>query len=306
MELKKGDKIICITDAYKDFTKGKEYEIFNIDLGDISVKNDYGVSITFLSFHNNFKLKEETEELQPHSFCETPEEKCTLGYCDENGCMNRKRVLVEPELNVAYKETEGKLHYELDFEFITQMAERMASNKKEGKYSMYNWMKPMNKTDLINLIQAQYRHAMDLMNFKFDDDGRPYGTLEAFSNNAMMINYQLKNYFKDYKFSKEDLLELSDKKKGKFKGILSNFKEENEFKNGDKFKFKNKNEQYVFIGKVNDLWFGKLRELAIYRKDNNLSSTMLQPYKDFIKEIQVSPSSKINTTDSTGLLTEEK
>ena len=210
MELKKGDKIICITDAYKDFTKGKEYEIFNIDLKDIIVKNDYGVSITFLTIHNSFKLKKETE--------------------------------------TAYKETEGKLHYELDFEFITQMAERMASNKKEGKYSMYNWMKPMSKTDLINLIQAQYRHAMDLMNFKFDDDGRPYGTLEAFSNNAMMINYQLKTYFKDYKFSKEDLLELSDKKKGKFKGILSDFKEENE----------------------------------------------------------VSPSSKINTTDSTGLLTEEK
>ena len=94
---------------------------------------------------------------------------------------------------------------------------------------MYNWMKPMSKTDLINLIQAQYRHAMDLMNFKFDDDGRPYGTLEAFSNNAMMINYQLKTYFKDYKFSNQDLL-----------------------------------------------------------------------------EIQVSPSTKINTTDSTGLLTEEK
>ena len=155
---------------------------------------------------------------------------------------------MELKEETAYKETEGKLHYELDFEFITQMAERMASNKKEGKYSMYNWMKPMSKTDLINLIQAQYRHAMDLMNFKFDDDGRPYGTLEAFSNNAMMINYQLKTYFKDYKFSKEDLLELSDKKKGKFKGILSNFKE----------------------------------------------------------EIQVSPSTKINTTDSTGLLTEEK
>ena len=190
-KLKVCDKIICITDAYKDFTKGKEYEIFHIDLGHISVKNDYGVSITFLSFHNTFKLKKETE--------------------------------------TAYKETDGKLHYELDFEFITQMAERMASNKKEGKYSMYNWMKPMSKTDLINLIQAQYRHAMDLMNFKFDDDGRPYGTLEAFSNNAMMINYQLKTYFKDYKFSNQDLL-----------------------------------------------------------------------------EIQVSPSTKINTTDSTGLLTEEK
>ena len=98
MELKKGDKIICITDAYKDFTKGKEYEIFNIDLKDIIVKNDYGVSITFFTIYNIFKLKEEKEELKPHSFCETPEEKCTLGYCDENGCMNRKMVLVEPEI----------------------------------------------------------------------------------------------------------------------------------------------------------------------------------------------------------------
>lgn len=47
---------------------------------------------------NNMELKEETEELKHHSFCETPEEKCTLGYCDENGCMNRKRFLVDSEI----------------------------------------------------------------------------------------------------------------------------------------------------------------------------------------------------------------
>lgn len=35
------------------------------------------------------------EETKPHSFCETPEEKCTMNYCDDNGCQNRKRVLVE-------------------------------------------------------------------------------------------------------------------------------------------------------------------------------------------------------------------
>jgi len=35
------------------------------------------------------------EEPKPHSFCETPEEKCTMNYCDENGCQNRKRILVE-------------------------------------------------------------------------------------------------------------------------------------------------------------------------------------------------------------------
>ena len=60
-KLKIGDKIVCITDSYKDFTKGKEYEIFNIDSNYISVLNDYGVSINFLSLHNTFKLKEEKE-----------------------------------------------------------------------------------------------------------------------------------------------------------------------------------------------------------------------------------------------------
>lgn len=37
------------------------------------------------------------EEPKPHSFCKTPEEKCTMNYCDENGCQNRKRELVEPK-----------------------------------------------------------------------------------------------------------------------------------------------------------------------------------------------------------------
>lgn len=27
----------------------------------------------------------------PWPFCKTPEVKCTLNYCDENGCMNRTR-----------------------------------------------------------------------------------------------------------------------------------------------------------------------------------------------------------------------
>ena len=35
------------------------------------------------------------EERKPWGFCETPNEKCTMNCCDENGCMNRKRVLVE-------------------------------------------------------------------------------------------------------------------------------------------------------------------------------------------------------------------
>ena len=34
--------------------------------------------------------KQQTE----HRFCLTPELKCTMSYCDENGCINRQRHLV--------------------------------------------------------------------------------------------------------------------------------------------------------------------------------------------------------------------
>jgi hypothetical protein len=37
------------------------------------------------------------KEQTPHGFCETPEQKCTMNYCDENGCQNRKRTLAEPK-----------------------------------------------------------------------------------------------------------------------------------------------------------------------------------------------------------------
>ena len=148
-KFKVGNKIVCITNAYKDFTKGKEYEIFNIDLNYISILNDYGVSINFLSLHNTFKLKDEKE--------------------------------------TAYKETEGKLFYELDFEFITQMAERMASNK--GKYEPYNWQKLDNVEEL---KQALFRHVLEVMKGNLEDDGRDFGHLEAIACDVMMIYYQLK------------------------------------------------------------------------------------------------------------------
>lgn len=187
--LKKGDELICIVDNLNGFTNGKEYTINYVSVDVIEVIHNCGYvrKIPSMKLLKYFKLKEETK---PHSFCETPEEKCTSNYCDENGCMNRKRVLVEPELNVAYKETEGKLFYELDFEFIKQMAERMASNK--GKYEPYNWQKLDNIADL---KQSLFRHVLEIMNGNYEDDNRTKGHLEAVAINAMFINYQLnRNY----------------------------------------------------------------------------------------------------------------
>jgi hypothetical protein len=30
---------------------------------------------------------------QINNFCETPGKACTFGYCDENGCQDRRRIL---------------------------------------------------------------------------------------------------------------------------------------------------------------------------------------------------------------------
>ena len=43
------------------------------------------------NFVNNNKMKNRKH----WSFCETPEEKCTMNYCDDNGCQNRKRNYVQ-------------------------------------------------------------------------------------------------------------------------------------------------------------------------------------------------------------------
>lgn len=50
------------------------------------------------------------EESKSHPFCETPEQKCTMNYCDENGCLNRKRELldIKEEPKKDYQPSQGE------------------------------------------------------------------------------------------------------------------------------------------------------------------------------------------------------
>ena len=91
------------------------------------------------------------------------------------------------EVEQGYKESSEKLEYELDWDFIKQVAERMSTNK--GKYSAYNWKKSM---DIEKLKQSLFRHVIEVMNGNYQDEEREYGHLEALVCNAMFINYQLK------------------------------------------------------------------------------------------------------------------
>lgn len=95
-------------------------------------------------------------------------------------------VLNEELTEEAYKETYNKLNYELDFNFITQLAERMAQNKH--KYEPYNWQKLDN---IDELKQALFRHVLEVMKVNYEDDKRLFGHLESISLNCMFINYQL-------------------------------------------------------------------------------------------------------------------
>ena len=53
------------------------------------------------------------------------------------------------------KETEGKLYYELSWEFIEEMAKRMANNKS-NKYPLFNWKKNINVEDLKQAINRHH------------------------------------------------------------------------------------------------------------------------------------------------------
>jgi hypothetical protein len=67
------------------------------------IQNPSCESIETLKFADSrttyiYKIIIPQDEAKAHSFCETPEEKCTMNYCDENGCMNRKREATEDSI----------------------------------------------------------------------------------------------------------------------------------------------------------------------------------------------------------------
>ena len=160
MVIKEGDYFECIKDVIMEadgeiaYIKGKQYQSVQDDCitNELGGINHYWNNVTYTEDH--FK------KINPNDKCQKE----------------------------GIKETEGKLNYELDFEFIQSIAERMSKNK--DKYPPYNWKKPL---DPESLKQALFRHVVEIMKGNYQDDGRDYGHFESIALNAMMIVYQLKN-----------------------------------------------------------------------------------------------------------------
>jgi hypothetical protein len=188
---------------FRNFPLQKIYAPFKIRIIDETHVITRGMITYKMNSNGNYKIISSTtseltestlvNEITPMTEKEFEEQGyVTFKYIQEDSDLKGKEaILIEDEFfndnKIGTKQTEGKLNYELDFGFITQMAERMAQNK--GKYEPYNWKKPI---DVELLKQALFRHVIDVMNGKYDDDGREFGHLESIALDAKMINYQLK------------------------------------------------------------------------------------------------------------------
>jgi hypothetical protein len=135
----------------------------------------------------------ETHGLSTNSKCQNKDGCFCSGKCNNNQTFNQSlniKDFTTPTLEQnqnGKKEEDGKLTYELDWEFVEQLANRMAKNK--GKYKPYNWKQPI---DVEKLKQSLLRHVVEIMKGNYEDDNNPYGHILSVALNAMFINYQLK------------------------------------------------------------------------------------------------------------------
>ena len=100
------------------------------------------------------------------------------------------------DIKKGYKESDGKMYVEYDWEFLEAQMKRMGVNK--NKYGVNNWKKPM---DIEALKASLLRHTLKVMqniyrDGKIEEDYLGNGHLLAIALNAMFINYQLMNYIK--------------------------------------------------------------------------------------------------------------
>ena len=97
----------------------------------------------------------------------------------------------EEDLKEPYKESKGKLYYELSWGFIEAMAQRM-QNHKNGKYELYNWKKPMTPRGIDDMKQAINRHHIEVMKGNYDDGKEFLGHVISYATNSMILWEQLK------------------------------------------------------------------------------------------------------------------
>lgn len=129
------DGIQSIDDEFLEwFCKNSSCEFVEVErLEDGQYVDRFADGSVVEGIYENYKIIIQNEESKPHTFCETPNEKCTMNYCDENGCQNRNRELVEPkeESNIIDQWLEKNDNSEID-----KQVEEAAKNHWKMQYIM--------------------------------------------------------------------------------------------------------------------------------------------------------------------------
>jgi len=137
------DGVQAIDDEFLEwFVQNPSYEEVDIMTDSYTMNQFFELKLKPDIF--KYKIIIPSEEPKPHSFCETPNEKCTMNYCDTNGCQNRKRELVEPKQETLeeaiYKIFKSKEYSNLEsnpnaYGFMLAGAQEGAKYQAERMYS---------------------------------------------------------------------------------------------------------------------------------------------------------------------------
>ena len=90
--------------------------------------------------------KQQTE----HRFCLTPELKCTMSYCDENGCINRQRHLVGDPIEM----TNNKQQTAVDTTELAMKLYPFSNSERNAFITGYNKAKEMDNAKAFDIFKA--------------------------------------------------------------------------------------------------------------------------------------------------------
>lgn len=99
--------------------------------------------------NNPIKKPVMTDEVKAHFFCETPESKCTMNYCNDNGCQSRKRIMVDSPITPEHYGGSGNPYeaikviqaWELGFPLGNVLKYIRRSGKKENTTALQDLLK---------------------------------------------------------------------------------------------------------------------------------------------------------------------
>ena len=159
-----------------------------------------------------------TPKNEPWNFCETPEEKCTMNYCDENGCQNRKRNLVEPKKSKASTFILGQIDKAIEKSTLEQQSEKTETLYRKVQFEIND--KDHDETWLIGksanfIFNPNTRNGEELLDFLAGCEEIPDPTAQLNADKSELLEAleKLRNHYGLFPENRTEIESLIQKHK---------------------------------------------------------------------------------------------